>query len=89
MSYDLFDGIEVPKRAARGPSSKFPFAGMNVGQAFFVVPSAEESLDKAVKRLSGSATRARKSIGDERKFVVRAAQHPSTLEQCVGVWRTE
>lgn len=89
MSYDLFDGIELPKRGARGPSSKYPFSSMSVNQAFFVTPNADESVEKAVKRMAGSAARARKALGGDRKFAVRAAQHPSTLEQCVGVWRTE
>lgn len=88
MSYDLFDGIDIPKRTARGPSSKYPFAEMSAGQSFYVVPNEGETLEKALKRMTGSAARARKSLGD-RKFAVRMANHPSTLEPCVGVWRIE
>ena len=89
MSYDLFDGIELPKRSARGPSAKYPFAEMPVNQSFFVTPNEGETVEKAVKRLAGSAARARKALGNDRKFAVRPSQHPSTLEACVGVWRTE
>lgn len=88
MSYDLFDDIEMPKRVSRGPSSKYPFAEMSAGQSFYVVPNEGETLEKALKRMAGNAARARKSLGD-RKFAVRMANHPSTLEQCVGVWRIE
>ena len=88
MSYELFDDIEMPKRTARGPSSKYPFAEMSAGQSFYVVPNEGETLEKALKRMTGSAARARKSLGD-RKFAVRVATHPSTLEPCVGVWRIE
>lgn len=88
MSYDLFDDIEMPKRVSRGRVSKFPFADMNVNQSFYVTPNAGVTLEKALKRVTGSAARARKSLGD-RKFAVRMANHPSTLEPCVGVWRIE
>ena len=88
MSYDLFDGIDIPKRTARGPSSKYPFAEMSAGHSFYVVPKEGETLENALRRMSGNAARARKSLGD-RKFAVRKANHPSTLEPCVGVWRTE
>ena len=61
---------------------------MAPGQSFFVTPNPGETNEKLQRRMTGSAARARKSLGD-RKFAVRMANHPSTLEPCVGVWRTE
>ena len=36
MAYEIEDGIPLPeKRAPRGISAKYPFAGLAVGQSFF------------------------------------------------------
>lgn len=88
MSYDLFDGVDLPKRPYR-TDAKYPFAGMAVNQSFFVPLKADDDHGKVLRRVAANAVRYRKVSGLDRKFTVRSTNHPGTGEACIGVWRTQ
>jgi predicted lipoprotein with Yx(FWY)xxD motif len=59
---------------------------MDVGHTYFVALKDGETDEKAIKRATGSAQRARK--GDKsKKFTARMVDHPDTGDRVVGVWR--
>jgi hypothetical protein len=68
--YEIEGGIEIPVRLA----ARYPFAGMEVGESFFVP-------DGDVKKLSNHACRYGKKSG--RRYCVRK------VEGGVRVWRVE
>lgn len=88
MSYDVFSGVDIPKKANRGATAKYPTEQLEVGQCFFEKIKEEEDGPKAVKRMIGATQRVRK-LHPDRKFSARATLHPHTGEEVVGVWRTE
>lgn len=87
MTYDVFSGIEIPKKSNRGAVAKYPTEALEVDQCFFDSIREEEDGPKAVKRMIGATQRIRK-LHPERKFSARVTLHPHTGEEVVGVWRT-
>lgn len=84
----IYDDIPVPPRKHRS-GSKCPFGELEVGQSIFFSLKEGEETSKAISRLAGSASRYRRSQEiDTVKYVVRAAKHPETGADVVGVWRT-
>jgi hypothetical protein len=89
-NYDIRTDVPVPTIRRGAPRTSYPFADINVGQAFFV-PATDEP-EKVVERMKGACARWRKVNGlKDRKFTVAAIAHPDDpmgSTQVVGVWRT-
>ena len=85
MTYVIRDDIPVPRRTAGAYGSKYPFAQLEVGQAFVVTGDVKPA---TVRSAIGAYV---KKNGKSAKFSVRAveADAEKNIEAGVGVWRTE
>ena len=81
MAFEIVDGLEMPHVTRGQRGSKYPFAELEVGQAF-VVP-ADEVPAKGLTSIRAAINGFRSAYGKDRKFT------PRNLENgAVGVWRT-
>lgn len=82
MAFEIYDDLDVPVSARSARSSKYPFAQLDVGQAF-VIP-AEETPKKGVASVRAAAYSFKRTHRADYKFLIR------TLDDgAIGVWRTE
>lgn len=87
MTDKIFSNIPVPVLAERIPlEPKYPFAKLKIGDAFFELPKADESIEKALKRVSGAAANQRKKFPLS-KFKSYITTEPDTSQPAVGTWR--
>lgn len=82
-TFTIRTDVPLPK-AARGPSSKYPFAQLGVGHSFFVPRPADAAVDQkaALARMQRACVGANKQHAPAR-FAARIENDG------VGVWRTQ
>ena len=81
MAFEIVENLEMPA-VVRGPrGSKYPFAQLDVGQAF-VIPAGEVP-SKGLVSVRAAINGFRASYGKDRKFTPRLLE-----DGAVGVWRT-
>jgi hypothetical protein len=82
MTFEIYDDLDIPVNARSARSSKYPFAQLDIGQAF-VIP-AEETPMKGVASVRAAAYSFKRTHKADYKFLIRVLEGGD-----IGVWRTE
>lgn len=81
MAFEIVDNLKMPQVTRGTRSSKYPFAELEVGQAF-VIP-ADEVPAKGLTSVRAAINGFRSAYGKDKKFTTRNLE-----DGAVGVWRT-
>lgn len=82
MAFEILEGLDIPVGARSPRGSKYPFAKLEVGQAF-VIP-VDETPNKGVASIRAAAYSFKRVNQIDHKFLIRQMEDGS-----IGVWRTE
>jgi hypothetical protein len=82
MAFEILDDLDIPVGARQPRGSKYPFAKLEVGQAF-IIPAAEAP-KKGVASIRAAAYSFKRINQVDFKFLIRQLD-----DESIGVWRTE